>query len=326
MKVFSFDKDLVLATGAQRVMVDIHNAVKTVFDATIVGNVDYEKINKTLGIPNQEYVKMISIFMFRNSVLIVHQRNEAVFFNIINKLLFLNIKLVYVHHSILKGRKLFTWLPSHIVTISDKCIENLTNYFKIPASHITKIHNAVEDVYDPNYRRISDGIIKILYPAAIYPVKRQIELVEHLRNRLSHNIRLYFAGDGEQYNELVNLTKDDERFICLGFVNVKEVLKDMDYCMLYSKYEGLPVSLIEGCMMGKPLICNNVGGNTEIAIDRHNAFVTDSWEDLVTILNNLPSNREDKYLEMSHNCRMQYLNYFEANMFQKKYINYLSNL
>jgi glycosyltransferase involved in cell wall biosynthesis len=96
--------------------------------------------------------------------------------------------------------------------------------------------------------------------------------------------------------------------------------------MLFSEYEGLPVSLIEATMMGLPIICNDVGGNTEIAINDYNALVCNDWDGLLSVLNRLEYIDEGIYKQMSKNSREQYLKYFSFGIFKSKYIDYLSKL
>lgn len=326
-RIFSFDNNLVAATGAHRVLVDIHNALKEQFEAKVLGTFEYSKLNPHLGIKEDEYLRFRNPFLLRNSILFVHQRRLAILFNILNKCLFLNIIVIYVHHNILKGKRGLSFFPENIITISDRCIDNLTNYFGVPRHRITKIYNAVPDSYKKPHNGSSDGKIRILYPATVYPVKRQIQVYKHLQNSLPTNIELIFAGGGQDLEELKLLTKEDSRFVCLGFVdNVKERLANVDYCMLFSEYEGLPISLIEATMMGVPIICNDVGGNLEIAKNGYNAIVCNTWDELSACLNSLSIIDKNIYLSMSENSRSQYLNNFTFESFKNNYINYIKSI
>lgn len=326
-KIFSFDNHLHLCTGAHKVLADIHNAVKDDFDAKVLGTLEYKDVNPALGIQENEYSKYRSIFELKNSILVVHQRRLAIYFYLLTKLLFLNTKVVYIHHSILKGYKHLSILPDHIVTISDRCIENLVNYFGIPKRNVTKIHNAVVDCYGGNISKVDKKHIKILYPATVNSIKRQLLIVENLKSVLHDNIEILFAGEGEDYEKLCEITEGDKRFICLGFVNnITELMQNVNYVMLFSEHEGLPISLIEASMMSLPIICNDVGGNLEIAHDNYNAYVCNTWEKLVETLNNLENISEVCYYNLSNNSRTVYLNNFTFDNFKKKYISYFSKL
>ena len=326
-KVFSFDNCLNTVTGVHKVLMDIHEAIKDTFDAKILGTLEYRELHSDLHIKEEEYQKIGTFLNLRNSILIVHQRRLAIKYNIISLLPFMNLKVVYVHHNILKGQRWITFLPQKIITISEKCIENLTDYFRVPRKNITKIHNAVVDKNNGVYYREREGLVKILYTATVYPVKRQIQLVNYLADKLNDNVQIIFAGEGTDLKELQRITKNDSRFKCLGFVsNIDEMLAKVDYCMLFSEHEGLPISLIEATMMGVPIICNDVGGNLEIVRDGYNGFVCNDWTSLVERLNSLVDIPNSSYDEMCGNSRLSYERYFTFERFKTRYIEYLSKL
>lgn len=327
VNIFSFDNHLMLLTGAHRVLVDIHNALRDEFHSVIVGTIPYDKVNPVLGIEKGDYIQLKSVFQLRNSILFLHQRRWAVLFNVLNKILFLHSTVIYVHHNILKGHKKKSLFPDHIITISDSCVQNLTEYFGVPLSRIIKIHNAVPDISPAEHRPWQGGKIKILYPASISHVKRQLQIYGHLKNHLSQDIEIIFAGSGEEYEKLNNLTRHDPRFTCLGFVeNIKELLANVDYCMLFSEYEGLPIALIEATMMGVPIICNDVGGNLEVAKNGYNALICNNWSQLISCLDSLQRISLDEYSLLSRNSRLHYLENFTYDRFKESYINYIRKL
>lgn len=324
-KIYSYDNQLYVVTGVHKVLMDIHNAIKDSFDATVLGTLEYEELNPDLHIKREEYRKIGSLLSLRNSILIVHQRRLAVKYRFLSLIPFLNLKVIYVHHSILTGQRRMTFLPKRIITISDRCIRNLTEYFGVPRKRITKIYNAVIDKKEGEHLRSNDGITRILYTAKVYPLKRQVQLVENIKEKLDSNIQIIFAGDGEDYEQLKKMTGNDSRFKCLGFTSsIDKQLAKADYCMLFSEKEGLPISLIEATMMGVPIICNDVGGNLEIAKDGYNAYVCNEWDELVERLNSLPTVTDEEYKRMSQNSRAQYEQNFNFDSFKKNYIEYFN--
>lgn len=326
-KIYSFNKNLYVITGVHKVLMDVHNAIKGTFKAKVLGTLEYKDLHPDLHIKEEEYQKKESIFDLRNSILIVHERRDAIIYNLLSLIPFFKLKVVYIHHGILKGNKRTTFLSKNIITISDRCIENLTTDFGVKKEYITKIHNAVVDKRTEEHKKTSTDTIKILYPAKVYPLKRQLELVKNISSRLNENVQIIFAGNGEDYEKLKRITEKDKRFECLGFVNnVAEQLSNVDYCMLFSEKEGLPISLIEATMMGVPIICNDVGGNLEIAKDGYNAFVCNDWEKLIEVLNHLSEISESEYERMSKNSREHYEHYFNYEMFKTKYTEYLKRL
>ena len=329
MKIYNFNLELYKVTGIQKVVVSIHNALKNQFDCKIVGNIPYERVNKDLIIEEKDYITNRFYVQFRNSIVIVHERRLLLIFWLLNNLLFWNTRVIYVHHSVLSGQKLITPFPNHIVAISDAGIKNLTEYFGVHVNHITKIHNCV---IDSNHslrisNRESSNFINLIYLARINDGKRQPELVIRLRDKIDKRIRIIFAGDGPNYHELKNLCHGSEQFIALGYrSDTLDLINKSDYVLLFSKMEGLPVSLIEATMMGRPIICNNVGGNTEIALDGKNAFVAENWDDLIKVINNLPKVTIERYKDMCKFSRGIYENQFNFEIFSRRYIELINSI
>lgn len=87
-KVFSVNSELNQVTGIQKVLLDIHKALKGTFDTKIVGQFNYKEINAALKIKREDYVQLKNPFMFRNSIVILHQRKYLILFEILNNLFF----------------------------------------------------------------------------------------------------------------------------------------------------------------------------------------------------------------------------------------------
>ena len=328
-KVYQLNSELFKVTGIQRVLLDIHEALKDDFDAKIVGTIPYDKVDKTLGIDERDYMKMSSPFKFRNSVVIIHERRFLPFMWILTHIPGLNVKCVYVHHNELWGNKLLSLFPKNVIAISDAGIRNLTEYFGVPHKNITKIHNCVRESseYTPRQKSFDPDNIKILYPARINSVKRQLAIVNHLKGKLDSRIKILFAGTGPQFEEFKSACKGNDQFQVLGFRNdIPSLMNDCDFVMLFSQHEGLPISLIEAAKSGVPVICNNVGGNTEIIDNRVNGFVVDEWEELITCLNKLPELTQMEIDKMSKAGRDIYMNRFNFKIFKNNYLKLIKNI
>lgn len=315
-------------TGIQRVMMDIQTALKPAFDSKIVGTVEWKDVSKDLGIAEDDYICKKDWGVFRNSVVIFHERRFMPLFRLLN-ILGWNMRLVYVHHSLLYGKRFLSFFPPTVVAIADKGIENLTRYFKVPFSRITKIHNCVREQGATPYRSKPYDLsnIRILYPSRIDSNKRQTEIVGRLKGNLSPNVKISFVGDGEMAEELRELCKDSEQFEYLGYRNdVIELMEDSDFVMLFSGHEGLPITLIEAMMTGTPAICNSVGGNPEIVSDGDNGFIAEDWDSLLNTLNSLPELPSERVAELGREARDTYKRKFSFAPFRDAYIKLISPL
>lgn len=321
--IYSFNSELYKVTGIQKVLMDIHHAISCTYEAKIVGTKPFNLIHKDIGISKDEYIRLKNPFIFYNSIVIVHERKFLLLFWILNHIFFQKIKIIYVHHNILYGWKFLPIFPKYVVAISESGIENLVKYFNIPRKNIYKIYNCVKDIHPNPHKCPSNDHINIIYPARINDVKRQLEIVDHLNGKLDERINIYFVGEGPLLDALKEKLKDNNQFKALGFRDdVLKLLQKMDYMMLFSKQEGLPITLIEADMTGTPIICNNVGGNTEIVRRGENGFVLDKddWSGLINTLNSLMNISEDEYNRMSINSRKIYEKLFTFERFQQSYL------
>lgn len=321
IKVFSVNTELDKVTGVQKVLMDIHDGIKGKYTAKIIGTIPFSKVNRNNCVVESEYIQLKNPFILRNSVAIIHERKLTSFLYVLNAVLFLKMKIIYVHHNIYDSGRIYTWFPKHIVSISDRVTENLIEYFKVKPNWITKISNGIRD--KQARKRVFDRKekIKVLYAARINDVKRQLEVVEKLDGRIGANIELLFAGDGPKLSELQQKTAKHSNFKSLGFIaDIPALIEQCDYMLLFSTKEGLPITLIEAAMCSTPLIVNDVGGNLEIARPNENGIVVDNWENLIEQLNKLTEIDEAKYMDMSKRSREIYEENFSYQGMINKYI------
>lgn len=326
-KLFSLNSQLYKVTGVEKVMLDIHKAVCKEYNAKIVGTINYEAINKNHNISKIDYIRLRNPFMFYNSIVIVHERKFLPFLWILNNIFFQKIKIVYIHHNLFFNHIKSTVLPKTIVAIADAGIENLTNVFNADIKNIHKIRNCVQDKYLTPHRSTNKSNINILLPGRINDQKQQIEIVNHLKNKIDKRITIQFAGDGPLLNELEKLCHNDSQFNVLGFRgDIYNLMDQCNFVMLFSRHEGLPITLIEATMLGVPIICNDVGGNTEICHNGHNGWVAKDWKSLINTLNKLLDLSEEEYRRMCTNSRKIYEENYTFDIFKKKYLDLLSTI
>lgn len=332
-QIYQLNSELYKVTGIQRVLLDLHEALRE-RGAKVAGPMPYSEVNPTLGIDEKDYVQVKSLKQLRNSVVIIHERHYLPKIWLANLLLRLNIKPIYIHHSEMYNKRRLSLFPRDVVAISDRGIRNLTEYFRVPRENITKIHNCVrsgdeaQDLQKAESRHIPNpDNINILYPARINNGKRQIEIVNRLRGRLDPRIKILFAGIGPNYDEFVKVVDGDTQFQALGFRDdIPQLMQDLDYMLLYSSHEGLPITLIEASMAGMPIITNDVGGNTEIVENGENGIIVGDWEDLISTLNSLPDMPADRYRAMSMAGVRIAHDKFNFELFKQRYNDLISKV
>lgn len=101
------------------------------------------------------------------------------------------------------------------------------------------------------------------------PSKGQDLLLEALAEPqwTRRNWRLTLYGDGparDSLGHLVDSLKLSERVTFAGFVPVEEIWASNHALVLPSRFEGLPIAIVEAMMCARPVITTDVGGNSEI--------------------------------------------------------------
>ena len=137
---------------------------------------------------------------------------------------------------------------------------------------------------------------------------------------------MHFAGVGPEYEILQEKVKAYSNVKCLGFIDVPKSLMSYDYVMLFSKNEGLPLSLIEGLRAGKPLITNKLPVFYEINEHNKTGYMFRDFQDFVNGLRTLPHPLTSQYQIMSENARAKYEQLFTEEAMIASYKAYLQHV
>lgn len=328
IKIFSFYTSFKNFGGAEKVLLNLHKYLKNEGFQCFISSFDtYNEAKKYLNVPSSEYMPFIDslVKLDKDSICISHHRKITSILKLVSYLR--KIELIHVAHNLFYTLKRFSLFPKNIIAVSEAVKKNHIEYFKIPEENIIVIYNGIKDALDANgsyYKIFDKNNVKIIYPARITPIKKQVEIIRTLKE-LPPNIKIYFAGRGEQENELLELArKFCSSYEYLGHIeDLPAKLPKYDFVMLFSEKEGLPVSLVEGIMFGKPCIARNVGGCSEVVIDNYNGFIVENFEDLQNVLKKISSLTEEEYIRLSKNARSLYLEKFTEEKMLEKYKNYI---
>lgn len=273
--------------------------------------------------------KKIKSLATRDSIFLSHHRKSTTLLLLFRIFLFFEgkkLNIVHVAHNTFTNLRLLSFFPKHIIAVSNGVKMNLISYFGVSSDKVTVIFNGIVDKDIKKQKREYDGKIKILLAGRVCPVKQQVELVRRLKGKLLSQIHFYFAGVGEDLEQLKIEIGDSSQFHSLGHISMEEHLDHYDYVFLYSQKEGLPLSLIEGCMFGKPLITNDLPAVLDVNKDGVNGFVYSDFESLIEGLNKLPFPDSKEYLEMSQRSRLIYEENFTEDKMIYQYRTYLGKI
>jgi len=100
---------------------------------------------------------------------------------------------------------------------------------------------------------------------------------ELLRNKDYQHVRFVLVGDGplkEQCHNFIEKNGMERNVFLLGSrENAAALYWDMDVAVLFSKWEGLPLAVIEAMLAAKPVIASAVGGIGELVKNNENGFL-----------------------------------------------------
>ena len=97
------------------------------------------------------------------------------------------------------------------------------------------------------------------------------------------NIKFIWIGDGELKSELT--AKNIELTGWLKREEALDMVTNLDLYIQTSSWEGLPFTIIEAMVLGKPVIATNVIGNKDAVKHGYNGFVCDSLDDFESYIN-----------------------------------------
>ena len=326
MNIISAYTDFKFLGGAEKVCLQLarelnnSNEIPLVLTTTPLSEIhfDYTKDKKYQFID----ITFAALLKLQNgSVILSHHRKITTVLVVFSFFLCKHFKIIHIAHTTFNNYRYLTLFPRHIVAVSNAVKNNLIRYFKVHPNSITVIYNGLKDEYIPDFslEKRERDCVKVIIPARIEQVKKQIEFFKYTKNQLSEHITIYFAGDGPLFKVLKDIIGDSSQYILLGHIKMMQQLYAFDYVSLFSEKEGLPTALIEGCMFNKPLITNALDSVMEINIDKYNGYVAKSYTELISLLNNIPLPDSATYKILSSNSRRHYTDKFTFKEMVTKY-------
>ena len=147
-----------------------------------------------------------------------------------------------------------------------------------------------------------DKTEKINHPFTVFTLGRicyqkDPTLFNEIAKQLS-DIRFIWIGDGELRNEL-----NSSNIEVTGWVDRMKAIKyavNADVFILPSRWEGLPISLLEAMYMKKICIFSNVIGNRDVIINNYNGFICLNADDFIKKIKTVRINDFDSVVENAH--------------------------
>lgn len=166
---------------------------------------------------------------------------------------------------------------------------------KTKVSH-SLVSNSLKDIDGKSISPIDSERINFITMGRLSPEKNHKELFSAfsiIYKTINKNIRLYVLGSGTLEQELRKMIKELNLEDCIILLGQKEnpfvIMKQCDYFILPSLYEGQPMVLLEALTLGIPIIASDIPANRYVLKDGElgNLILGTSSEAIVAAVQNL---------------------------------------
>lgn len=268
-----------------------------------------------------------------------HHRMAAMYANLVS-----NKKIIKIAnaHNTFYDKKILTRLAyknTKIIAVGEQVKKNLTEFYKFPNRQVSVIHNAikpfnastVEDKTISEFKKKGNLVIGNI--GRLSEQKGMEYFIEAISiiNKENNKVKFCIIGSGEDENKLKNMVKDlalENIIEFLGYrSDIQNLISQMDFVVLSSLWEGLPLTPIEAFSVGKTIVATAVDGTVEIVTDGENGFLVpprDSKELAKSIIKLMKNESIRKKFEKK--AQETYQNEFSFNKLTKKYIDYYKKL
>ncbi|WP_352405039.1 glycosyltransferase [Sporanaerobacter acetigenes] len=263
-------------------------------------------LGKHKGLDLSTYYKLVILLRkFKPNVIHTHRYSLRYIVPSLKMSGLKDVKIIHTLHSIAPMevpknlQKLQNkWFKSKMVipvAISNGVKESMFDIYDLGKDDVPVIFNGVplnKCVKKNNYEAY--GVI--LHIGRFSDVKNHIELIKMFKELLKSNdkLKLNLIGSGELENEVkeyvaklnisdnVNLLGAQES--CFDYLNKSDIF------ILPSKYEGMPMTIIEAMGTGLPVVSRPMGGIPEMIEDGVSGYLCENVEDMKDVLLRLEGN------------------------------------
>lgn len=218
------------------------------------------------------------------NVIQCHHRMAVLF----ARMLHTDAHIIYVNHTTYSDKGLFTRLILRnvpVVAVGEQAKNNAENFFHVPGNRITVIPNAIAE-YDGEFVQIpqiederAKGKFIVTNVGRLHQQKGMRYFVEAAAKCIDDglNIAFFIVGDGPLREELEHQVADLGLADHVHFMGFREdaanVMYQSDVLAMSSLYEGLPLTPIEACSVGKAVIAPDIEGVREVVQDGVNGIL-----------------------------------------------------
>jgi glycosyltransferase involved in cell wall biosynthesis len=185
---------------------------------------------------------------------------------------------------IVNGEKFLLHLSNAIVCVSENGLRQGHQKGVLKGDSGTVIHNGIPPMSPSPDRHTLEDQLNLNTDSTIIgaitrlsPQKNPLQIVKTAESLQEdgHDVTLVLIGDGPLADECRNYVVDNgvDAYIPGFREDALDLLVDFDVFLLPSRFEGLPLTILEAMHLGIPVVAYDVGGIPEAIIDRETGYV-----------------------------------------------------
>uniref|UniRef100_F4C960 Glycosyl transferase group 1 n=1 Tax=Sphingobacterium sp. (strain 21) TaxID=743722 RepID=F4C960_SPHS2 len=220
-----------------------------------------------------------------------------------------------------------------LLPISKDIANVLTTTYNQTSSKILINHLGVQrSIHEIKPYDVTSYNTKVIVSCSnVIPLKRVHLIVDALKLASSEeNIEWHHFGDGIELKAIekrIELLSDNIKVFLHGWTSPNKLMdfyraNNITWFINVSKYEGIPVSIMEAFSFGIPAIATNVGGTSEIVNNENGYLVSPDFEPQ-KLLDLITGTKVDRYLNMRINAYNTWNNRFNASVNYQRLISKL---
>ena len=251
------------------------------------------------------------------------------------------VKVANAHNTFIDKKKLtqLAYRDTKVVAVGEIVKKNLIEYFEISKEQVCVIHNAVKS-FDGNivpiealYQERQKGNVLIGNIGRLSEQKGINYFIEaaEITTRTHPEARFVIVGDGEEREKLqaqVKVKGLQDKVLFLGYRNdIQNVMSQLDFVVLSSLWEGLPLTPIEAYSVGKTVVGTAVDGTPEIICDGVDGYLVEprNQMQLAEKMNELIENPKMRE-SMETQAMKRYQDEFSFEKLSQRYIDFYKGL
>lgn len=233
------------------------------------------------------------------------------------------------------GLTRFAYKNASVIACGEEVKTNLVEYYHLSKNKVAVIHNAVKpymesikpDAYLKKLKE--DGYIIVGNIGRLSEQKGMEYFIDSYKkvHESIDKLKYVVVGQGEDEQTLKRKVKEEnnqDNIIFLGYrFDIQNIIAQMDYIVLSSLWEGLPLTPIEAFSVHRPVIGTAVDGTKEIIENGNNGFLIAprSAHEIAEKVIELAKNEKER-LEMGEHAYTTYKEKFDFSVFQANVLNF----